>query len=325
MIPVSHRYYLAADGGGSKVQAVLYDEHFNILRTGHMSGTNVFFKPAEGVRAEMDQMLENLLCDISRLSSVDFCLVGSADYFQEALTRRCAVDAIHKYSEPCMGLAAAFTESGVLALSGTGSDAFVVKDGEILVSVGGWGPLFGDEGSGYDIGLRSIKAAIYAHDGRRPPTIMTDMIMERFQLTNLWDVIFRMNNNPNARHEIASVAALTSKAAALGDRVALDVYRHAAHEMALQAITAMGRVNGQWKGPVVTMGGAWKGSTVMWEAFAREVRTAYPKAEIIRPDYDPVVGCIILRARREGMTMDEIRQRLQGKFDVYSVNKGGSV
>ena len=237
---------------------------------------------------------------------------------------RIEVEAFHKYSEPRMGLAAAFCESGVLAISGTGSDAFALKNGETLAYVGGWGPLFGDEGSGYDIGLRSIKAAIYAHDGRRPPTLMTDMIMAQFELDNLWNIIYRMNSNPNARHEIASVALITSKAAAMGDRVALEVYRHAAHEMALQVIAVIHRVGHRWDGPIVTMGGAWKGNPIMFEAFSEEIKSAYPIAEIIRPDYDPVVGCVILRALREGMTMDEIRERLQGKFDSYSVNKGGS-
>lgn len=314
---MNQSYYLAADGGGSKVQAVLYDGDFNILRTGKMSGTNVLFKPAEGVKAEMDGLLDTLLEGVPRLESVDFCLVGSDGYFQEALTQRCEVGAIHKYAEPWMGVAAAFCESGVLALSGTGSDAFVVKDGEILVSVGGWGPLFGDEGSGYDIGLRSIKAAIYAYDGRRPPTLMTNMIMEKFELKQLWDIIHVMNRNPNARHEIASVATITSRAAAMGDQAAVDVYRCAAHEMALQAITAMRRVDGQWEGPVVTMGGAWKGSPVMLEAFAEEVKDTYPEAEIIRPVYDPVVGCVVIRCLGEGMTMTQIRRRLHGKFDSY--------
>ena len=216
-----------------------------------------------------------------------------------------------------MGLAADFCESGALALSGTGSDAFVVKNGKVLVSVGGWGPLFGDEGSGYDIGLRSIKAVIYAYDGRRPPTIMTDMIMEKFQLSDLWDIIYRMNHNPNARHEIASVATITAQAAAMGDRVATEIYRHAAHEMALQAITAIRRAEDDWDGHVITMGGAWKGHPAMFHAFVQEVLEAYPAAEIRRPVYDPVVGTVVLGARRRGMSMAEIRQCLQGKFDAY--------
>lgn len=320
---MSNRYYLAADGGGSKVQAVLYDENFRIIRTGKMSGSNVLFKPAEDVKAEMNALLDTLLDGVLELTAADFCLVGSADDFQNGLNARCRVGAVYRHSEPRMGLAAAFCESGALALSGTGSDAFVLKDGQTLVSVGGWGPLFGDEGSGYDIGLRSMKAAIYAYDGRRPPTALTRLIMEEFQLSNLWDMVFRMSHNPNARHEIASVAKLTSIAAADGDKVAQDIYRHAAHEMALQTLTAIRRAPDAWNRKIILMGGAWKGSTLMAQAFQSEVKEAHPQAEVIFPVYDPVVGCVILRALREGMPMEEIRACLQGKFDVYLYDRGG--
>lgn len=320
---MSNRYYLAADGGGSKLQAVLYDENFDVIRTGTMSGTNVMFKPVEETKLEMDRLLDVLLDGVSTLTSADVCLVGSEGYFQESLQRRCRVEEMHTHSEPCMGLAAAFCESGALALSGTGSDAFVIKDGKVLVYVGGWGPLFGDEGSGYDIGLSSIKAAIYAYDGRRPTTVLADMITEKFALNGLWDIVALMNRNPNARHEIASVAKLTAKAAEQGDPVALLIYRHAAHEMALQAITAIRRAYDDWNGKLVLMGGAWKGSSVMATAFESEVKQAYPETQLILPVYDPVIGCVILRALREGMPMEEIQARLQGKFDMYLYKIGG--
>ena len=76
---------------------------------------------------------------------------------------------------------------------------------------------------------------------------------------------------------------------------------------------------------MVTMGGAWKGHPVMLEAFAEEVKAAYPSAEIISPVYDPVVGCVVLRARREGMAMGDIKEKLHGKFDAYLLRKGGDV
>ncbi len=321
---MSNRYYLAADGGGSKVQAVLYDEEFHIIRTGKMSGSNVLFKPVEDVQAEMNRLLDTLLDGISELASVDFCLVGSANDFRNKLQDRCRIKEIHSYSEPRMGLAAAFRESGAVALSGTGSDAFVLKDGKTLVSVGGWGPLFGDEGSGYDIGLRSVKAAIYAYDGRRPPTALTQLVMEQFRIADLWELVFLMSHNPNARHEIASVAKLTARAAAGGDKVAEDIYCHAAHEMALQAITAIHRAYDAWNGQLVLMGGAWKGSPMMAAAFEKEVRSVYPELQMIHPVYDPVVGCVILRALREGMDIQNIQQKLQGRFDTY-LYKGASL
>jgi len=317
VISVNKKYYLAADGGGSKVQAVLYDEEFNVIKTGTMTGTTTLFKPEETIHAEMDEMLDELLNNVNQLQSVDHCILGSSDYFEKAISERCEVSSFNRCHEPHMGIASAFYETGVLALSGTGSDAFVIKKGKTTMVVGGWGPLFGDEGSGYDIGLNSIKALMYEWDGRRPPTMMSKMILEKFEVESPWEIVFKMNRNPNARQEIASVTRITSKAANMGDKVALDIYRHAAHELSLQVIAAIHRSKEDIDGPIIAMGGAWKGCTYMFEAFSHEVHGVFPDFEIIRPKHDPVVGCVVIRARRDGLEMEEIKRKIGNKFDCY--------
>lgn len=270
------KYYLAADGGGSKVQAVLYDEDFNIIKTGRMTGTTTLFKPAETVKEEIDEMLDGLLDGVKKIESADLCILGAGEIFEKAISERCEVSSFNRCHEPHMGIASAFYETGVLALSGTGSDAFVIKNGKTTMVVGGWGPLFGDEGSGYDIGLNSIKALMYEWDGRRPPTMMSKMILEKFEVESPWEIVFKMNRNPNARQEIASVTKITSKAANMGDKVALDIYRHAAHELALQVIAAIHRSNEAVEGPIVAMGGAWKVANICLKHFRMRFTEFFP-------------------------------------------------
>ena len=52
----------------------------------------------------------------------------------------------------------------------------ITKSGDIH-RVGGWGHLLGDEGSGYQIGLQTLKTVIKSHEGILPPTIMSDLIV----------------------------------------------------------------------------------------------------------------------------------------------------
>ena len=47
-------YYLAADGGGTKLQAVLYDEELRVVRTARIAGVNTLFKPVDVVRANVE-------------------------------------------------------------------------------------------------------------------------------------------------------------------------------------------------------------------------------------------------------------------------------
>src|SRR5436190_6153135 len=52
----------------------------------------------------------------------------------------------------------------VLIVSGTGSCCYGKRPDGYAVKVGGWGHVLGDKGSGYEIGLRGLKAAIYYYD-----------------------------------------------------------------------------------------------------------------------------------------------------------------
>lgn len=316
-------YYLAADGGGSKLQIILYDESFRVVRTGCVAGVNTLFKPAEVVRANIEGMMESLLRGengeepVKTIAAADLCMVGAGDVMRDILSRLDNVGEIRFHGEPVVGLAACLRTDGAVALSGTGSDAFFVKDGVCVRSVGGWGPLLGDEGSGYDIGLNTLKAAIYSFDGRRDKSILYDMVMENWKLDRLWGIVTHLAGNPDARHEVASAAKLCSKAAHMGDRTALRIYEHAALEMVLQARTIIEQHRSEWDGTVVIMGGAWKGHPRMFEVFKREMELLYPEARVELPLFEPVVGCAVLRGLREGKSVSDLRESLTTGFAQF--------
>ncbi len=69
---------------------------------------------------------------------------------------------------------------GVVLAIGTGAVATAVDDGGRFTRVDGWGPQLGDEGSGGWIGLEGLRAALRAHDGRGPHTILTDKVREHY-------------------------------------------------------------------------------------------------------------------------------------------------
>ena len=254
---------------------------------------------------------------ITEIAAADLCLVGSEGIVKDALSRFAVVQELHFHGEPIVGLAAAMKTSGAVALSGTGSDAFLVRDGQRLTAVGGWGPLLGDEGSGYDIGLNTIKAAIYSHDGRGPKTMLYDLVMKKWKLSNLWEIVTHLAGNPEVRHEVASAATLCSRAASEGDSVALGIYERAAMVLSLQARTAIEARRNDWNGNVVIMGGAWKGSPHMFNVFKRQIELAYPTATVEKPLFEPVAGCVVLRCLREGLSMDEIRNNMTQSFSDF--------
>ena len=311
-------YYLSADGGGTKLVTLLFDDQLRLIASGRAGGTNTTFRPPEDVRADMDQAIEACLGTNPPEIEHAFCtIVGPADEFIACLRRKTTVRAVSSPSEGALALAAgAGVPYGVLALSGTGSDVFLVQP-DVYDTIGGWGTILGDEGSGYDIGVSALRAAIYAEDGRGEPTMLLPMIYEEWRLQKLWGMVPLVYGFSDSRRLVASVTQLVARAANAGDPIALSLYQKAAHEMAHMTIRLLQRHGGRYQGPIVVSGGVWKGSPHMFDCFRREVLAVFPDAEILMPVFEPVVGGVVLQAFANGMQKIDFWAPLQRDYHHY--------
>ena len=302
---MAHRYYIAADGGGTKLLAVLYDEDRNVVRSARTQGTNTLFRPKEAVLVEAEELAEALIPEgVEVIAAADFSIVGDASPYLDAIRRRCSLGDVQGHGEGHVALASAGVKYGVAAQAGTGSDAFFIQPG-VNTGVGGWGMTLGDEGGGFDIGLKTLRAAIWSQDGRGPKSVLPELLKEAWGMKDLWEMVNRLTGNPDMRSLVASVTHITEKAAALDDPAAVSIYRNAGHELALQVLAAVRNGGGSFVGPVVASGGAWKGSRHMFEAFREEVSAVHPDAEIRFPDFEPLVGSVVLRMMEEDRNTDE--------------------
>jgi len=68
---------------------------------------------------------------------------------------------------------------GAIVIVGTGSCGLARLSGQ-LIKIGGYGFPISDEGSGAYLGLRVVRAAMMAHDGRMAMTALLGEIMDRF-------------------------------------------------------------------------------------------------------------------------------------------------
>ncbi|MCQ2430489.1 MAG: hypothetical protein MJ192_09175 [Clostridia bacterium] len=312
-------FYLTAEGGGSKLLAVLYDENYNIINTARTTGSNLTCRREEDIIASMEDVIGRLIrpeYGVTEIIRLDQALLGCRDMFDRILSRHAPVRKSVHTEEGRTALAANECRYGLVAQSGTGSDAFLIQPGLFHV-VGGWGPHLGDEGSGYDIGLMTIRAVIYAQDGRGPATLLTELLKERFGYGNLWEMVGRLLNDPDMRRTVASCSLLCSKAAHGQDEVALDIYRRAADSMADQVLAALRHTNGRLEGPVVTSGGAWKGHPSMFKHFCERIHAVYPDMPVTFPKFEPVAGPVFLRMMDEGLTEEEADRILTDKFACF--------
>jgi N-acetylmuramic acid 6-phosphate etherase len=129
---------------------------------------------------------------------------------------------------------------GVVLIAGTGVVALAIGADGALRTADGWGPWLGDEGGGAWIGAAGLRAALRAHDGRGPSTMLLDAARARFGAPETWPA------------QLTGAAALASFApevlAAEGDAAALAIVGAAA-----EALAATARAAGD--GPVAMVGG----------------------------------------------------------------------
>ena len=67
-------------------------------------------------------------------------------------------------------------------ICGTGSIVYGRTVTGELLRAGGWGYLFGDEGSGYAIGIAALRAVMRAYDGRGRETLLSELVLGRYGL-----------------------------------------------------------------------------------------------------------------------------------------------
>jgi N-acetylglucosamine kinase-like BadF-type ATPase len=187
---------------------------------------------------------------------------------------------------------------GVALISGTGSLAFGrTRDGG-SARAGGWGHLFGDEGSGYSIALAGLRAAAKSADGRGPETDLVGALLERLSLQRPEELIPRVYPMASERAMIASLAEVVVATADRGDAVAEQILGHAAYELAAM-VGAVTRRLGLHPGtyPLALAGGVLLGSEKLVDRLRAHLRTAEAQPATFSRVSEPVLGAVILALR----------------------------
>lgn len=319
---------LSVDGGGTKLFAVLFDESMNILSIARESSVNTNFEAVDAVERHMSNCIRRCLAPWLADNPGKFplacyaCIVGPMDLFRSVIEREapgCRLVPVQEGMMHC--LSGSLSQSGIVALSGTGSGVALCVNGAVQSHLGGWGSLVGDEGSGYAIGRDGIAAVIRAHDGWGKTTLMTELLVDRFKLKKLHELLPAIYQSPNPRSTVAAFAPEVGRAAAEGDEVALQVVEKAASMLASQigglfALTGCSPEAYE----VTACGGAWKGCDYFFETFAGKLYSKYPGIRVCRARYGIEAGGAALHLLREDPTRppQEIERLLTPGFDEFN-------
>jgi len=181
--------------------------------------------------------------------------------------------------------------SGVIVISGTGSIAYArAEDGRIL-RCGGWGSMFDDAGSGYDMGRKAIAAALRSFDGRGSQTRLAADLCKVMNLRSITEVV----GAALPPHRIAALFPVVERAALDGDAVARKLCQDAGKDLAELAWALLKRIGAlNQNSRVVCAGGVFKSSAGIRRSFAKHVHQNGLRIRVTALQRDAVEGALAL-------------------------------
>jgi glucosamine kinase len=306
------RFVLGVDGGATKTLAAVLDLESRALHLGHGGPSN---EDAVGPKAAVEALLQAAEEAIERAGiapeRLDAGVVALAGTDTESVERslRSALPEEWIVVNDVVAAWAAATSArpGVGVISGTGSNVFGVGFDGRAWRAGGWGHLLGDEGSGYWLGIESIKAALRDREASGPETALSEAALEFFGAASVEAVAARLYSKPLSKGEIAAFATETGRLAAAGDAVACELYERGVGYLGEQ-IAAVIRRTGLTSGsasaarpfPVGLIGSAFKAGGVFVDPLTRAIHALAPEAKVSVVEMAPVGGSLLLAMRACG-------------------------
>ena len=194
--------FLGVDGGGSKTSAWLAigdpDGLPDVIGRGCSGASNCrsigIDQATNSLRQAIDSAFQDAGRETTTVAAACLALAGadrSSDQRQIRLwAGRTLADRLIVTNDGIPVLYAASPDGvGIALISGTGSFAVGRNAAGTVMRCGGWGSLIGDEGSGYQIALAGLQAAVRAADGRGMETKLLPALLEHFHIGDSHDLI----------------------------------------------------------------------------------------------------------------------------------------
>ncbi|MDB6020170.1 MAG: N-acetylmuramic acid 6-phosphate etherase, partial [Pedosphaera sp.] len=241
--------FLGIEGGGTHTVAILADARRNFLQRFEAGPANL--------KLLTDAQVLGLFKSIaSAFPAPDALAIGMAGARSKPDWERMRIIAGKVWRDiPChatndleTALAAAEGRDDVpeparvLILSGTGSCCYGRNPNGKTAKIGGWGHILGDKGSGYEIGLRALKAVVYYFDRDGAWSKLGRQLLHRLQLNEPNELIAWAQAADKS--QIAGLAMEVFNAWQKGDKIAADVLASAEDSLAEDAATCARQLAG---------------------------------------------------------------------------------
>jgi len=298
------KLFLGLDGGQSSTTALVGDQNGRVIGIGRGGPCNHASGP-EGRTRFIDAINRSLAQALDGRDAVFECACfglsgGSED--KEALARELVRSERYVFAHDALIALVGATagQPGVVAIAGTGSIAFGRNAEGRTARAGGWGFIYGDEGSGFDLVRQALRNALRSEEGWGPRTALRDALLESTGARDANDLLHRFYTDEFPRARVASLAKLVDEAARAGDAVAREIVNSAAQSLAMLASAVRTQLFRPGEIACVSyIGGVFR-SAMLLERF-RAVMELEPANRVAAPKFGPAAGALMEAYRAAGL------------------------
>lgn len=298
---------VGVDAGGSKTRVIVANANAEVLT--EVVGTGAAIVPGNAdYSADLIAAIVRTALESAEVSETtpSVLYVGAAGAGREAeqvalqgaLAALEIADDVVVETDASIALADAFGDgSGILLIAGTGSMAYGRSPSGLMARCGGWGSVFGDEGSGTWLGRRALSVVAAAHDGREPETALTGAILTAAQVNEVEELIPWATA---ADREAIAALAPSVLAMAMQDDVRANSLVDMAVEELVMHVRALARelfVDDRAAFNIALAGGLLHKGSLLRKRVERRLRGAAPGATIHPDEVDAARGAVKLALR----------------------------
>lgn len=306
----SNRYFLAVDGGGTKTRVICADSSGSIVGEGLSGPTNITstnagaasFSLREGVRQATEKLPDGWF-----VSHMVMGLAGMDTPDENQQAHALFSDVLHYYpikkltivNDIVIGMASGSTHPDAITLiSGTGSNCYGRNAQGQEAKSSGMDFILADQGSGYQIGLDTLKMAVKSYDGRAAKSSLESAVCAYFQIDSIEHLKKYVYNPTLTKPEIAELAKITFAQHEAGDPVATGILEWASHELLEMARAVIYKLEMQERVVDCVLVGSVTNIPYMHDRLAEQLPTICSQIQLVRPEKEPVFGAL-------KMAMDE--------------------
>ncbi len=293
---------IGIDGGGTKTRAILADSLGNHLADVTGAGSAMAPGRADQSAGIIAGLVSEALARAGVLDQLPRVLVAGVAGVGRPNEHRALTAALEDLEladevvvegDGEIAMTDAFgTGPGIMLIAGTGSIAYGRGPSGTPARAGGWGPAFGDEGSGGWIGRRALAIVASAADGREPSTALTEAVLTAAQVNQPPELIpWGIAATPM---ELAALAPVVFNVANAGDARANSLVGLAVEELVLHVRALALRLFGDERAavPLAFGGGLLQKGTLLRKRLEQRLKSAVPGAQIKAGDIVAARGAV---------------------------------